>query len=234
MKECTTTQTQSNKIGFYGEKEENMKVEYPLENSNEIIMAFLYYALISFKWIFANLGTVGMFFLTIFIVLYTKRMMETALETLRLTETNFKESRKPEVIAYFDEVNSYVINFNIKNIGLSPAVNVKVDLNLIKGNIGDSTLMKANMIIDEIKTLAPNQLLKNLVNPSFQLLDENKEFPIFNAIITYQNSSGEKYKDEYVLDLNMYKGNSQMTLKGVHELVKEMEKLNKNINKLIP
>jgi hypothetical protein len=210
-----------------------MKVDYPIENTNEFIMAFMYYALVIFKWTLANLGTVGMFFLTIFIVLYTKKMMEAALETLRLTESNFKESRKPEVIAYFDEVNSYIFNFTIKNIGASPAINVKVDLEILEGSIGDSDLMNSNMLKDRISTLAPNQQLKNFVNPSFEIVDQNGNFPIFSCVITYENSMSENFKDEYLLDLNMYKGNSQIRLKGVHELVKEVEDVKKSLKKLL-
>lgn len=173
-----------------------------------------------------------MFILTTIYVIYTGKMMKTSNEALKQNETIFKESRKPEVIAYFDVERTNILNFFVKNIGESLAINTIIYVELIKGNLKRERFWEANILGNNIATLAPKQQLKNFVDMFFDLKDENGDFPIVKIKVEYEDEKGEIYNSSYVYDLNMYKGNSEVVNKDIHDLVKQVEKLNKSVEKL--
>ena len=206
-----------------------MNTDFPLESAIEVIWMLLNPILIALKWSIENSGTVGMFVLTIFVVVYTRKTLKATQKTVELSEKTLKEANRPDIVAYCDIVGDYQLYFFIKNLGSSLAVNIKVDLEILRGDLKNKTFLKADMINNEISMLVPGQYLRTMIERLAFLIDENENLPKFNVNVSYKDSYGELFKDFYVLDMNMYKGNEHIPINGVHELTKEVRLIRKNL-----
>ncbi|WGG47658.1 hypothetical protein [Rossellomorea sp. DA94] len=202
---------------------------YPINSMAELIYVFGLYAWVLLKWIFNNIGTLGMFILTFFYVVYTKRMMIATNESVEISNKNLKEVKKPEMVAYFNEGRGNILNFILRNNGNSPAINVKTNLELVRGNLKGNFLKDTYFLHNPVTTIAPNQELITFVDMFFNILDDDRLFPCFEVEITYSDKQGENYTDSYTLDLNMYKGTRRVNDKGLHAIATELEKIRREM-----
>lgn len=180
------------------------------------------------NWILSNIGTLGMFILTLFYVGYTKKMMESSNETVKQGEMTLKESKKPEVIAYFDIENLFNLNFIIENIGKTAAINVKFQLEVISGK-DIAKIRGFNALSEGISTLAPAQKLKTFADIFGSTCDEKGRYPVFQITIEYEDKDKNLYKDSYTLDTNMFSGASRIKEGNLNDVVKELEKIAKKM-----
>lgn len=146
---------------------------------------------------------------TVVLVLVTWRYTKINKDILKSNEKTSNEQLRPYVIAHIFSEDE-CINFQIKNIGKRPAQNVKISfdppLNFI------DKLIKRDCHIDII----PHQrlLLQEFLPPDFEIstiLSTSKEFvedkdvpKFYLANVTYEDSSGKKYSENYTMNLENY------------------------------
>lgn len=206
------------------------KIDFPLDNGAEIILYIINQSLSGIKWFIEYSGSLGMFILTLFVVMYAKKTLKLNQEIVEQEKQNIIENKRPEVIVYFDVGEISELYFLIKNIGKSPAINTKINMVLERGKVITDSLNVYSPLKKGIATLAPNQELKTFFAMTSDVKDSKGEFPVYKAIISYEDQEQRKYNEEFTLDINMFKGRLRLGVKDMHDLVKVVEKIEQKIN----
>lgn len=141
---------------------------------------------------------------------------------------------RPYVIMDFDLSDPPIINLVLSNIGNGAAKGVKFRFEPDLVASDDRNISKSVLLFrDGIKFFAPGKTISVLFDMSHAYLAANKPLT-FNVTISYRNAQGTReYKEFMELDLSMFKGRHYIIRKGIHDLVKEIEKLNKEISRAI-
>ena len=141
---------------------------------------------------------------------------------------------RPYVILDFDLSESHIINLVVSNIGSGAAKDVrfsfKPDLVASDGrNISASVLL----FRQGASFFPPGKTISQFFDVSLDYFAADKPLT-FDVMVSYRDATGGKgYKDSLRLDLPMFKGRMYVARKGVHDLVKEIEKLRKTTDNLV-
>lgn len=185
----------------------------------------------------------------IFLILYVWKTWEIASASRKSTEVSegilkeMKESRDqesaPYVVAYFDvpygETSIYLV---VKNIGKTVAENVKLEFQppLETGivttndwNINDTALIK-----DGIGSMPPGYELRTAFGSVVSYFNKESKFPLkYKVNVSYSGGLRSGARNiEQIMDLSAFEGLSFIDEKGMHELVKEVERLVKHNNEI--
>ncbi|MGQ7276616.1 hypothetical protein ACT91Q_01465 [Brevibacillus thermoruber] len=170
------------------------------------------------------ISSIGMFIVTLFYVVYTKKILKANQGMFEESIKARKQELMPNVIAYFDMPELNALHFVVKNIGRSVAVNTRVELEPIIDFPKKEYLSRSNLVNELIPTIAPDQKLVTFVQMMFDLKNQDGDFPKFKASIYFEDINGEKYHSQYILDVNVWKGAIRLGEKfGVHDLVEEVK-----------
>lgn len=159
---------------------------------------------------------------------------------------------RPEVIAFFYEKQGGLY-FQIKNIGSRAAFDTIVKINPIFNmhtytNENNFMTVHSGQGFDtyeekRIKLLAPNQYLETFVGVQSEIInsyyksietDIRNKGSLDTIIELSYNSYGEgkEYKEYYDVTLLDYQSHKGIRIHGVHEGVKELDKINKNLSEI--
>ena len=161
--------------------------------------------------------------LTFVYVITTLIMASLMLRSNQITRKIEKERARPMVI--FDlESRHLSIHTILKNVGLTPAYNVKVSVSPsitteIQGKQRESTLTVHN-----ISLLAPNRELSDFVESNVEFYKRYPK-PIFKGYVEYENKLKETYNEKFVLDLTFQKEHMYVAEKDIG---RELEKIKKS------
>ncbi|WP_250354577.1 hypothetical protein [Bacillus subtilis] len=183
-------------------------------------------------WFLSNTGSLGMFVLTIFIAYYSKKSSKASLEAAKLAKKEYESKKEPEVIIYF-EINEFMLDFKMKNIGNGVATNVTVDLEEKSGNFQKSYMykMKNGIFNTSIQTFAPNQEIKGIAAKKSDIKTDSG-YPVFTCKINYSDINGRIYNKSYDFDLNYIGGlvwTQKATLDNVTDSLKEIKEEIRNL-----
>lgn len=162
---------------------------------------------------------------------------ESAKVSQRMLE-EMKEARDqeiaPHIVTYFDMPHGNQLIFLIvKNIGKTVAENVKIDFEpkLITSK-GDK-INSISLIQNGIGSIPPGYSIETFFDSSVDYLSKD-EIPLsYVAKITFLGGIKKETRTiQQTLDLSVYKGLTFVDRKGMHELVKETEKIRENLKKL--
>jgi hypothetical protein len=177
------------------------------------------------------INTFGMIALTGIYVIFTVLIQRANKKVVEQNDIIRKENNMPNVIVYFDMKIFNMLDLKIKNIGKTPACNIKVSLEP-QNEIVNVRYLERSSLLNGIAFLAPSQSLKTMLGTLMELENSNGDFPKYKVVINYTDSEGSKFSNEYFIDANMYKGNVQVVDKTIHDLTKEVDKTNKILEKI--
>lgn len=159
----------------------------------------------------------------IVIAIYAKVQLDEA-RTLR------REQTRPFVVVYFD-VN-WLTDLVIENVGNTVAHDVQVEFSpqLASTRQQPWSWEGSSIMQNGIPTLPPGKLIRFSFDNIIDLL--NSDLPKrYEVTVTYKDSFRRSLApDTYVLDLTIYEGSAPPE-DGLHELVKEIKALRKEIQK---
>ena len=141
---------------------------------------------------------------------------------------------RPYIIVDFDLSEAPVINLVVSNIGNGAAKDVRFSFepDLITSderNISESVLL----FRQGVRFFPPGKTISQFFDMSHAYLGANKPLT-FDVTVSYDDvKEGKEYKESMQSDLSMFKGRQYIVRKGVHDLAKEIEKLNKEISRAI-
>ena len=159
------------------------------------------------------------------------RVSQNMLEEMKITRD---QESAPYVVAYFDmPVKNWLIYLIVKNIGKTVAKNVKLEFEPKLKNSRGEDINNIPLIKEGIGSIPPGYEIKTFFDTTINYLN-NDEYPLnYVAKISYKSDIQDKIRNsEQTLDLSVYKGLSFIDEKGMHELVKEIEKLERNNEKI--
>jgi hypothetical protein len=151
-------------------------------NQNSGVLAIVFSAVVA-------IATIVYAFLTWKLVSETRRMR--------------KAQTRPivSVITQSDEKYINFIEMIIENIGLGVAYNIKFEVNPDFEYAKGKFLSDLGFVKNDLKYLAPNQKLKFFLTNLTENFEEKTKKP-FEINITYENSTGERYEDKFLIDFS--------------------------------
>lgn len=137
-----------------------------------------------------------------------------------------EESSRPYVIVGYKTDEKKFIHLYVKNIGLSPAKNIRVKIRdpiMIK----DGTDARKLLFDKPIKYLVPNQEIKTVIFPIWEVPKDNGEYADNYILIKYNDASELKeYEEEAEINIAPEMSILYFEKKTIDDLVKAVEKLN--------
>ncbi len=182
----------------------------------------------------------------IFVIIYVKKTWDIASATRDSTKTSermLKEMRDardqetaPYVIAYF-EFKNHAIYLYIKNIGKTVARDINLEFEpKLQTTLMDDYICNTNLIKNGIKSIAPGQEIKTLLDTAPRYL--NSTLPMsYTVKISYCGGLLNTIREsEQILDISVQHGLIPGDENGIPEIVKEIKNLseyNKNISGIL-
>lgn len=175
----------------------------------------------------------------LYTILLTSGIVVLTLVYAYFTYALFSESRKMREIQTNPRLSVYLMcdshsirmkNLVVKNIGLGPAYDIKFKLS------SDFTLFDGKQLseIHFIKTGIP------YMPPRYdiQFLMTDFDYPKYADIsfvitIKYQNSLKQLFEEDFVIDFSLWKNLTNITPKGLPDVVEELKNINRNLEKII-
>ncbi|OAB45991.1 hypothetical protein [Paenibacillus glacialis] len=191
------------------------------------------------QWITDNssivnfLNVVVIIFLTILNVWFAKNSQKYSAHSLMQNERIRRENNTPNIIAYLDTTDLNFLSFKLSNIGINAAKNIKINLAPMNQTKTNEILEDAFMFKEGVAFLAPNQTLSAHVGSFVELMNDNKDFPTYEVSLAYQDIDQNHYNRTYVIDSNMYNGYYGIMQKNIHDLNKEMKKIEGHFKKTV-
>ncbi|MFI0794099.1 hypothetical protein ACH4OY_15635 [Micromonospora rubida] len=152
-------------------------------------------------------------------------------QLIHIREVEQQKSR-PYVIVDF-EFRGIAIYLTIRNIGATMArdVRIKFDHPLVS-TFPNSAVGESRVFRDPIPMIAPGRTISFLFDSFPERYAKREEFPMeYTVTIEYEDAEGKPYTDPpYPLDLGTY-DQSAVSSKGLPEIVREVEKIRKEMAK---
>lgn len=146
-------------------------------------------------------------------------------------ERSRKAEYRPYVVVYMDYQPNGVVQLIVQNIGKKMANLVRISTDKDIKFPKEKPLCESRSMKDGIPNLPPGHPITFFLGFAWDMQDDNNNAPSYIAKISYSDETGESYEEEYILDINYFNESKQLVLKGMHDLVKEVEKIRKCINK---
>lgn len=164
-----------------------------------------------------------MILLTYFYVVFTWEMLN------RIETQNYLEKR-PYIIADFHKERQ-IVKFYIKNIGKTPAKNVKIEIIPDVITFQDKSLNQT-LFKNTIAFIPPDKKVDTAINSRHNFFKdvENRDYQI---IIKYEDSTkkNKKFSETIDINLNYLEEQNDLKLKSLTDLVNSIDKLTKEIKK---
>jgi hypothetical protein len=139
---------------------------------------------------------------------------------------------RPYVVVDF-EFRRFLVYVSIRNIGVTPAADVRVSFDQPLQTVGRSKdPNKASVFTSPIPMIAPGRNIRVTFGVSHQLLTTPDLPTRYTATASYTSlgNKPKQYEDAYVLDLTHY-SNVAVDPKGLPELVQEIETIRRELAK---
>lgn len=167
-------------------------------------------------------------YLTFFLILLTYFYVYFTWETLDKMKKESSLESRPYIISDFTSEKSE-LGFYVKNIGKTPAKNVKVSIepDIIKYN-NDS--LNQDIFGNKIEFFPPDKIVETTINSTSDYFKSNPD----NYVVTlnYTDSFNVKYSEKILLDLNHHKKQSYVVETDLKKIGENLEKLNRTLSKI--
>ena len=174
------------------------------------------------NWKATDYLSFGMIVLTYFYVVFTWEMLQ------RIETQNYLEKR-PYVIADFHKERQ-VLKVYVKNIGKTPAKNVKVELQPDVVTFEKKSLNQS-LFENPIQFFPPGKKVETAIN-SRNAFFKNEENRNYQIKINYEDVASKKVFNELIdIDLDHLENENDIITKTTHDLVKSIDKLTQEIKK---
>lgn len=165
-------------------------------------------------------GTWAMVLVLAITLYFVYRQVQAANELRRI-------QTRPFVVVSIDIEQQMLFMLTVQNVGNSPAYDVEM---LFDPPVEESMMDGDDLLLLKEPTpmIPPKRTLRAAWESSIRVLADDYPHPrTYRVAVTYRDHDGQKYGPEtYVLDFNSYRGQAA-GLKGLPELVKAVEKLQK-------
>ena len=141
-----------------------------------------------------------------------------------------KERNRPSLVFTIEPVKTVLVEAKVRNVGISTAHNISIETDPEISNLKKGREVK--FLSEDIPSLAPGAELSTIMG-SFNEFLEKIDNKSVSGFIKYQRLDGKEYKEDFNIDLSVYKGLASIREKGIDDIAKELEKIRKQIRHLI-
>jgi len=180
---------------------------------------------------------IGTLIALIIYVIKTWQMASASKKSAEISEEILKEMKEsrdqeiaPYVVAYFDiPYGKLCIYLVIKNVGKSVAKDVKLEFQPPLKNSKGEEINDIPLIKDGIGSIPPGYEIRTFFDSGISYFNKSNLPLTYKVKISYSGGLRLDTRNiEQVMDLSAFKGLIFLNEKGMHELVKEVEKLVKH------
>jgi hypothetical protein len=181
-----------------------------------------------------TLLTAGLLAVAVVAALYAKRQWDSARGQVEEARNAELESRRPYVIVTVEpsEVSRHLFDLVIRNIGQRPAESVSISLDPppVRARETDGyELSNAKMLNEPVAMIAPGQEMRAFYDSHIDRNGRDDLPTIHRVKLSYQDSSGHKYLEASVIDINAMQGTMSTDLKTVHDIAKSLAEIQKTL-----
>lgn len=136
--------------------------------------------------------------------------------------------KRPYIIPDFHIKDHMAIVLSVKNFGKTPALNIKIN---VKPDIKIFNKLSLNdgFLESPISIMPPFREIKTVVGLSKDIFQDDSYPKEYEITLQYSNSRKEKFGESYILNFDFMKHEIYTERKGLHEIEKQLENLNKII-----
>lgn len=183
----------------------------------------------------AALGAVATALVAAVTAFFILRQLHAAREQLRDARSAQAEQERPYVVVSIDqsEAGSQLMDLVIQNVGKTPARNVRLTLDPAPVRAEETPgleLAKARLFNEPLPLLPPGRVIRTFFDSAIDRKDSDLPTE-YSVQVTYENSAGETWDEESVLDLDTLKGAMFVTTYGMHHLAKAVREMSKHLSK---
>lgn len=183
----------------------------------------------------AALGTAATALIALVTAWLVLRQLHAAREQLTDARRAQAEQERPYVVVSIDssEASAQLMDLVVENIGRTPARNVRIHLDPSPVRAEETrglTLAEARIFNEALPLLPPGRTIRTFFDSAIDR--KAKDLPAQHvARVTYENSEGECWDEESVLDLDTLRGAMFVDTFGMHHLAKAVREMNKTLGK---
>lgn len=168
---------------------------------------------------------------TISTVIYSVLTGKLVSETKRMRQVQTEP--KIEVTIKSFDFAVHIVRLHIRNIGLGPAINVKFDPKVLSGEQAAQDLLdeftRSNFFKIGLNYFGPGQERYSHYTQMTQGHDGKIE-SVLAIEISYESTTGVKYKEQAMIDMSELKGEYQLGTPNLYSIAKSLEKIQKDIS----
>jgi len=182
-----------------------------------------------------TLLTAGLVGVAVVAAIYAQRQWKSASEQINANREAEFEARRPYVIVTVEptETSRHLFDLVVRNIGQRPAhaVSISLDPPPVRARKvpNEPELSDAKMLTEPVSMIAPGQEMRAFYD-SYIERNARDDLPATHKVsLTYQDSSGRKYTETSVIDIDAMKGTMFTTVKTVHDLAESLAKIQETL-----
>ncbi|WP_438351382.1 hypothetical protein ACP8HI_12465 [Paenibacillus sp. FA6] len=187
------------------------------------------------QWVIDNSTLVGFInimltvLLTALNVWFARNSQKYSAHSLKQSERVRKENNTPNITAHFEFENG-LYYFHVNNFGVNAAKDILIEFTPINEVKELAHLNRSALINKTIGFLAPGQNINTYAGSYQELLNSTKELPIIETKIQYNDLDNNSYERNYVLDINIFKGNIYRKEKSLTDLTNQVKEVDKTLS----
>jgi hypothetical protein len=181
-----------------------------------------------------SLLTAGLLVVAVVAAIYAKRQWDSARVQIKEGRAAELEARRPYVIVTIEpaETSRHLFDLVVRNIGQRPAVTVSVSLDPPPVRTRETAgleMANAKMLTEPVAMIAPGQEMRAFYDSHIER-DGKDDLPTSHKVqLSYQDSSGHKYTETSVIDINAMRGTMFTDVKTVHDLAKSLDEIKETL-----
>ena len=168
---------------------------------------------------------------TISTVIYSILTGKLVSETKRMRQVQTEP--KIEVTIKSFDFAIHIVRLHVRNIGLGPAINVKFDPKVLSGGPAAQELLdeftQSNFLKTGLNYFGPGQERYSHYTQMTQGHDGKIE-SVLAIDISYESTTGVKYKEQAMIDMSELKGEYQLGTPNLYSIAKSLEKMQQDIS----
>jgi hypothetical protein len=181
-----------------------------------------------------SLITAGLFVVAVVAAFYAKWQWDNARDQIRDARAAELEARRPYIIVTIEpaETSRHLFDLVVRNLGQRPAMAVSISLDPPPVRAHETAgleMSKAKMLREPVAMIAPGQVMRAFYDSHIER--DGKDLPTTHEVLlSYQDSSGNKYTETSVIDINAMKGTMFTEVKTVHDIAKSIAEIQETLS----
>ena len=176
--------------------------------------------------------TAGLLLVAVLAAIYAKRQWVAARESLEDARRAEREANRPYVIVTVEPtaISRTLFDLCVRNIGHRPALDVNVRLDPPPARAKETPgfeIAKMRMLNEPIAMIAPGQELRTYYDSHRERAGVEGLPTAHEVALVYRDSSGHRYEETSVLDLDAMRGGEFIDEKTTHHVAKRLGEITK-------